>query len=452
MDGGKALDRELDFPRNKAAGLKKPGVLPIEKPGRCRTSMSDQEQIFIGRQPIMDRNQRVAAYELLFRASATAQSAQITDFSRASARVIVDTFGTMGADAVIGSHLAFLNLTYDMLMSDTLEALPRDRVVLEVLETVDPTPDVRARCEHLHKEGFILALDDWVEDDPREPLIDLAKYIKVDLPAIPEKSLPWLVRKLKRHSVVLLAEKVEEPEEFERCREIGFDLFQGYYFARPAIVSAKRIDPARVILLKLLQQMGRDADIGEVGETFKQNPNLGVSLLRLVNSAAMARPCKIANVEQALVFLGKRQVTRWLNLLLFVGDDGRGYSNPLMQTAAMRGRLMELLVHAKNEDYRAPKENDGAFLTGMLSLVDALLGIEKEELVEELNLDEEVRDALLEHKGDLGELLALTERLEENDFSGVNEILFRQGLSSKLLTDAQIEAFGWVNGLSREGS
>ena len=182
---------------------------------------------FVGRQPIVDRDQRVVAYELLFRSSAEARVADFDEVGRAAVRVMVDTFAALGMEAVLGRAQGFFNVTGEVFLSESIEALPRDRVVLEILESVEPTPEIQARCRELQEAGFAIALDDWVADDPRECLLPWASVVKVDLPAVPRKELRKLVRKLKEAEVQLLAEKVETAEEFEVCRKLGFDLFQG---------------------------------------------------------------------------------------------------------------------------------------------------------------------------------------------------------------------------------
>ena len=408
-----------------------------------------RDQVFIGRQPILDRQRRIAAYELLFRASAEANSAVIEDFRTAAARVIVNTFASVGMNSVLGGVDGFLNLTEDMLHDEAILALPAEHVVLEVLETVEPTPAVAARCRQLRELGYRIALDDYVWKDPRESLLDTVDCVKVDLLAVSASDLPRLVSRLRRSSVSLLAEKVEDEAMYERCRALGFDLYQGYFFARPTIVSGQTLDPARTIVLRLLQQLSGEVEVEEIADTFKQNADLGVNLLHLVNSAAMGRRHKVASVVEAVAYLGRRQLRRWLTLLLFAGGDAQAGSSALLQTAAIRGRLMERIVdlaHAAPDSDR----RDRAFLVGMLSLVDALLNIPREQLLEEMNLEDEIRDDLLAGSGELGDYLAIAEGVERMDVPSLVKLLDRYEVSVDELRSAQIDAYEWVQGLGSE--
>lgn len=406
-----------------------------------------QDQVFIGRQPILDRHQRITAYELLFRHSAQASHAVFGDHLTAATRVIVNTFTSIGAGAVLGRVAGFINVNRELLDSESVEALPPERVVLEILENVQVDDDLVARCRELRDRGYHLALDDYEWQDPREPLVDLVDYVKVDILSVSDLHLPRLVRALQRRRVRLVAEKVEEPEEFETCRKLGFDLFQGFYFARPTVVTGRPVDPARTVILHLLQQLSADAEVDELSTSFKQNAELGLNLLRLVNSAAMGRRHKVATVAEAVAYLGRRQLRRWLTLLLFAGTDRQG-GGALLETAAMRGRLMELLLEARGNAGRDLQ--DRAFLVGMLSLVDALLGVPKEVLLGDLNLEDSIYDAIVEGKGELGALLELVGRVEAMETRTLPTLLEREGLTVEQLQKAQLDAYAWIHALDEE--
>jgi EAL and modified HD-GYP domain-containing signal transduction protein len=406
----------------------------------------DEQQIFLGRQPILDRHQNIVAYELLFRAGHTA-GANIHDDMHATAHVITRAFTELGLSAVLGNHPGFINVHGELLLSDLLELLPRDKVVIELLETIEVTPQIIERCRQLKAMGFTLALDDYTSDDPQfEALLGLVDVIKIDYPLVDKARLPEIVRRLKRWPVKLLAEKIDDHAQAELCLNLGFDLFQGYFYAKPVILTGKRADPSRLALLRLLGLVLGDAEAKEIELVFKHDPSLSYKLLQLVNSVATGLPQKIDSLRHAIVILGQRQLQRWLQLLMFVPNDGQT-GNPLLQLAATRGKLMELLAQAQAEGDR--NYQDRAFISGILSLLDTLLGLPMEEITGQINLAPDVRQALLERKGALGELLDLTESIELGDFDAAYTLLANAGLEPADLLQAQMTAMNWANDLTK---
>lgn len=406
------------------------------------------QNVFLGRQPILDRDQKLVAYELLSRSSATAQHAVIQEVSKASIQVIATTFSSLGVQAVLGDCRGFFNLSAAVLMSDALEALPCDRVALEILETVSPSEAIAKRCRFLREQGFLIALDDYAPGDERETMLDVVDLVKVDLPGLTERELRGLVRRLRGRHVQLLAEKVETREEFDLCRRLGFDLFQGYFFARPVVLEGTSLDSKRAALIELLRHLSDEEGQNLAVETLKRNSNLSMNLLNLVNSAAMPASAKISRIEDALRYLGSRQLQRWVTILLFAGDDKSGLRSPIFQMASRRGRLMELVFQRGGSG--AQDESDRAFLVGMLSLADVLLSRPIENVTAELNLDPDVEAALVERGGRLGELLEMVMRLEYFERDGYDRIekaIGSFGLNMEDLQELDTETYAWVHGL-----
>ncbi|MCL5059891.1 MAG: EAL domain-containing protein, partial [Candidatus Thermoplasmatota archaeon] len=326
------------------------------------------QDIFLGRQPILDRDQRIVAYELLFRTGDT-PGVTVTDDMQATASVIHHAFSEMGVQTVLGTQLGYINVSADMLLSDMVELLPRAQVVLELLETIDITGDVIERCRVLKQRGFTLALDDFVFDDRYRPLLALVDIVKVDLLVHGRDGLREIVAQLKQWPVQLLAEKVDSAEQAAYCQSLGFELFQGYYFARPAVLSAKRADPSQLALIQLLGLVMHDAETRQIEQVFKQHPNLTYNLMRLVNSVASGVQRSMTSVSQAIMVLGRRQLQRWLQLLLFTLQGGSTYPSPLLLLAATRGKMMELLAGKQQRD---ADYCDEAFMAGILSLIETL--------------------------------------------------------------------------------
>jgi len=406
------------------------------------------QRTFVGRQPIVDRKERVTAYELLFRSSRMATAADFDDAATAGFRVMVNTFASLGIEAVLGNSLGFFNVTREILLSDALEVLPVDRVVIEVLEDIEPDSEVIDRCQQLHEAGFQIALDDWVLDDRRKPLLRWAHIVKVDLPAIPKKDLPRLVRTLRQSGVTLLAEKVETAEEFSTCHALGFDRFQGFYFAKPVVLEGADLDAKKKTLIELLQQINTDAETERIVQSFKHDAELGLNLLRLVNTAGTAARMRLETIEDAIRHLGLRQLGRWVTILLYAQGNESHMRSPLLTSAAHRGRLMELAAGAGAEGASSGALGERAFLVGMLSMADALLGRPIEDLVVELRLGADVARALTLREGDLGELLSMAESIERGDVDKFEPELEHWGLDLASLQRIENESYIWVHGMS----
>ena len=403
------------------------------------------EGIFVGRQPILDRKQELVAFELLFRSGKT-PAANVTDDVGATASVIVNAIGELGLQNVLGRHQGFINVSAEMLMSDMIQLLPGTQVVLELLETVEIGDAVLRRCRELRHLGYRLAMDDVTEVDERvralAPLVDM---VKVDLKQVDEGALPGIVKALRPWPLSLVAEKVDSRGEAERCMALGFDLFQGYYFARPETVSGKRTDPSKAALLRLLALLSKDAEVAEIEGEFKHHPHLVYNLMRIVNSAAFGLPQKIDSPRQCIAVLGRNHLQRWVQLLLYtVGRrDGRP-PGPLMQMAATRGKWMEILAVKQRPGDR--RYHDCAFMVGILSLFDALLGLALPEIVNDLNLADEAKAALLARAGPLGSLLLLIEKKEVNDATGVAHMLHDSPyFTLGQFTAAELGAAGWAD-------
>lgn len=406
-----------------------------------------EEKFFLGRQPILDKGQNIVAFELLFR-SADKQFADFTNQTHASASVILNALSDFGIDNVVGRHKAFFNVNADVLMSDTLELLPRDHVVIELLETIEITDQIINRCFELKEKGFTLAVDDHEFSTDYETLYKTIDIVKVDILQTPIEQLPAMMTQLGKWRFKYLAEKVESREQYDSCAALGFELFQGYYFARPVVLKQTRIDTNRGILLKLLNQLQKEADLTDIEDSFRQSPNLIYGLLRLVNSVAFGLREKVRSVRHAIMVLGRQQLKRWIVLALYANQDSSVAGSPLLELASVRGRLMELMVEKQPAASRDREITDRAFITGVLSLVDVLFATTMEEVATTLNLTDDVRSALLYHEGLLGVLLQIAELMEKADFSGAEELLSQVQLTSEQLAGAQLETIAWSKELS----
>lgn len=411
------------------------------------------ESIFLGKQPILDRNQNLIAYELLFRATEDNQ-AKILDGFRASANVVVNMYGYLGIQQVLGNLRGFINISHELLMDDTILLLSSKHVVLELLETVSATPEVVRRCAELKLMGYQLALDDVTQIDNRiSALLPIVNVVKVDVLALTDSEISELIQKLKAWPVVPLAEKVDSPERARICMDLGFEMFQGYFFAKPVIISGGKIESGKLSLLRLLSLVMRDAKIDEIEQLLKREPGLSYSLLRMVNSVTVALPKKIGSIRQAIIAMGYRSLRRWVQLLLYAADPSRGLNeaNALMQTAAIRGRLMELIAiidrpHDKNYQ-------DRAFMIGIMSLLDTLFGMEIQQVVDKLEMPDEMIRALVHREGRLGCKLRLIEARERGSVQQVEKAMMElEFLDQTALVKAELNALHWANHINQPTS
>lgn len=414
--------------------------------------MQVSAQCYLGRQPILDINQNIVAYELLFR-SGHVVAAGVTDDVLATSSVIINTISQFGIDHVLDQQDGFINVSNEMLMSDVLELLPQDRVVLELLETVVITDAVIERCRELKAKGFRLALDDFEYAPIYDTLFSLVDIVKFDVMLSDVATIEQALAILKRWPHLrLLAEKVEDHEQFMRCKVMGFILFQGYFFARPAILTGKKTNPDQLTLLRVIAQLACDAEIVEIERTFKSNASLTLGLLRLVNSVSMGMSRKISSLNQALLVLGQRQLQRWMQLLLYAqhGTGGTG-TNPIMQMAVMRAKSLELLSQYQPDvHHRTDDAKDQAFMVGMLSLVDAVVGMEMADILAQLGLADDVNDAVLKREGYLGQLLSLIEEVECDNVETTTDLLADLNLTPDQLNQAGLEAMQWVASLNEQ--
>jgi c-di-GMP-related signal transduction protein len=414
---------------------------------------SDSAHIFLGRQPILDQTEAVVGYELLFR-SGEENKADVLSPVQATADVVCQTFAELGVAAALGEKKAFINCDESFLNDDAVELLLAHNVVLEVDAKVIDTPGVVERCKDLRRRGLEFSLSGVSEfSDSLKRMAGTASFVKVDARDCGPQTAP-LVARLRSIAPQLLAFKVESAATMTCCKRAGFALFQGYYFAKPSIIEGRKLDPSTQGVLQLISLLQRDSESSELEQAFKREPALAINLLRLTNSVGVGLVNKVASIRQAIAVLGRRQLQRWLQLLLF--SYGRNHApirnNPLMQLAALRACLLEVLARQCFPEKRALPE--AAFLCGLMSLVPAALGIPMTDVLAAIALAPEARRALSQHDGDLGTLLELVERYDENDMEGTYRVMCRLGgrVDFRSLAQNLTEAIAWVQSLSEAPS
>lgn len=392
------------------------------------------QDIYIGRQPIFDRDLNVFAYELLFR-SGTRNHAGDFDGDQATSQVIVNAFIEIGLEQIVGPHLAFINLTRNFVTADAPLPFPKDRVVLEVLESIHPDADVIAGVRNLAAQGYSVALDDFVFNEDLQPLIEQARIVKIDLMTLSREQLNAHVRLLRSYDVKLLAEKIETREEFEHCKQLGFDYFQGYFLSKPNIVQGTQLPPNRIAVLQVLAKLQDPrADAEDIEALISQDVALSYKLLRYINSAFFAFPKKIESLRQAVVYLGMQAIRTWVSLLVVAGLGNKPAE--LVTQAMQRAKMCELLAKAARRPHA-----DAYFTVGLFSLLEALMDAPLEKILALLPFTDDIRLALLKQEGPYGEALSCAIAYEKGDFLRAHF----DRLAPSQMTDTYLASARWAD-------
>lgn len=383
------------------------------------TDDSSTKNTFIGRQPIYDRALNVYGYELLYRDN-TVNAAQFTDGDLATSQVIVNTFMEMGLERLVGSRPAFVNVTHDFFVGQRPLPMSNEQVVFELLETAVVDEPLIAGVRALTARGYRIALDDFEPTPETEPLLALASFVKLDVQALDGERLATLVPQLRSHGVELIAEKVETRAEYEQCRALGFDYFQGYFFSRPDVLHTATPSTNRAVVLNLIGRLqDTETDVRELEKIIAHDVVLSYRMLRYINCATFGLRREIDSIQQAVMLLGLDAVRNWATLIL-ASQLADNKPRELTTIALIRARMCNLLAPARNID------GQQAFTVGLFSLLDAMLDTPMEELLDHVPLATPIKLALLTREGTLGALLDAVIMFEGGEWSqipGGNDIL-----------------------------
>jgi len=390
----------------------------------------------IGRQPILDKNGDIFAYELLFR-SGSQNSATVTNNTVATASVLLNALNSIGLDRLIGSKKAFINVDKEFLVGSAIEGLHVDRFVVEILETVVVDDEVKERVKSLKSNGFTFAIDDIDMQSEQlenfQPIMEFTSVLKIDIMAaggmdgVKEKISCFDKTKFK-----LLAEKVETAEEFEACKALGFDYYQGYFFEKPTIVEGKKIDSSKATVVSLLRKIQGGSELSEVSDEISKSAELSINLLKYINSAGSGVKCEVSSIGQAVSFLGRLPLTQWLMLFLYAGDSQNKFANPLMESAILRANIMSCFAKKLKKDKTIV---DKAYLTGLLSFFDAIMQIPLEKIKEEIAIDIEIYEAIAKKENTLGKLIQIAVIIEKGDWAKIEYITKKLGVNMEELTE-----------------
>jgi EAL and modified HD-GYP domain-containing signal transduction protein len=395
---------------------------------------------FIARQPIFDHKGKVYAYELLFR-SGLHNYFDAADHDQAAASVIANSSLLFGLNEMSGGAKVFINCTRKVLVEDFMYVLPKQQAVVEVLEHVTPDEAVIDSCRRLKKQGYILALDDFVYHDNYEPLLEIADIIKVDFLDSSVEEQERLAKMMIPRGIRMLAEKVETHEVYEQAKQMGYQLFQGYFFSKPVIVSRKDIPTNKLQFLRILKDIhAEEVDFKKLAETIQSEVSLSYKLLKLINSAAFALRHKVTNILQALSLLGIREIRSWISLLSIssMADDKPA---ELVVSSLVRAKFCEQLAAPCGLSGR----KSDLFLMGLFSLLDVIMSRPIDEILQEITVEEDILAALIGTPGTMQTMLQLIVAVEKGEWDLVATLSTELNIDEKPLCEAYMDAVKWAH-------
>jgi EAL and modified HD-GYP domain-containing signal transduction protein len=401
-------------------------------PGEASFTVPGQR--FIARQPIFDRAQNVFGYELLFR---NGLENCFRAEPEAASRSTLDSTLLFGLNTLCDGRLAFVNCTRDMLLKDLVTLLPPDQTVVEILETVEPGDRVIAACKRLKEAGYLIALDDFAPNDPRTSLCDFADILKIDVRTTKIEERAGLMRRFASGKRKMLAEKLETPHEFRQARDMGFALFQGYFFRHPEVLMAREVPANKLHYLRLMEMVCRvELDLRELEKSIKQETAICYRLLRYLNSPLFGFSLEIKSIRHAMAILGERELRRWIRLVVAV-SAGEQKCTELILTGLARARFCELLSGRL-------RSGSDLFLMGLLSVMDAIMEVQMDVLLAQVPVEKEIKAALLGQAGTLRPIYQLMLAQESAEWEQSSALAKQLQLSEEEVADHWWQSLQWA--------
>lgn len=398
--------------------------------------------VYVARQAILDVNKEVVAYELLFRNSNNNKFTHVEN-TNPTLEVIRNSFSVIGLEKVTEGKRAFINFDGELLKSGFIEAFPKDRIAIEILESVKPDETIIECCKALKEKGYIIALDDFSYTEEFDELIEYVDIIKVDFLITKGKERKKIIEKIRNEKIKFLAEKVETEEEFKQAIEYGYTYFQGYFFCKPVIIEGKDISGYKFTYMNLINELNKDnVDIKKIENLIKNDVSLSYKLLKAANSAYFSLKREITSIGDAIIIIGTKELKKWLFIITLqnMGESKIGELIKMSLIRAFFGEMLSFKIIPKVSSF------DG-FITGMFSLMDALMNVPIEKVLDELPVSNNVREALLKKENTLAEMLKLIIEYENGNWEEVNKLVEKFRLDEKFVRECYLEAILSINGI-----
>jgi c-di-GMP-related signal transduction protein len=400
--------------------------------------------IFVARQPILNKDQSIYGYELLFRNSMENCFDGTVNLDEATLAVIRNAMLVFGSQKMTGGKKAFVNFTKNLLLSGVTSYLPNDGSVIEILETVEVDEEVLAACQELRKKGYRLALDDYVwQEHDQNPLTKVVHFVKVDFLNTRPTDRQVIVDFFTQKDIGLLAEKIETREDFQEALEMGFSYFQGYFFSKPEIISGKDIPGYKLSYLEILKEICRETlDFVHFEKIINRDPPLCLKMLTYLNSAYFGLRHEVTSIGHALNLLGEKEIRKWAALVV-LAHLGKDQPTELMRLSILRARFCESLAPKVNLAMRGSE----LFLMGLLSLMDVFLGRPLKEVLENIALSKEIKEALLGRENAHRLVLDLMVNYEKGAWENVSPLVTQLHLDENELPDTYAGAIEFVESI-----
>ncbi len=397
--------------------------------------------VFVARQPILNKNQEVVAYELLYRSGNVNSFSDGVDGDTATSTVITDGLMTIGLSTLACGKKAFVNFTEKLLNDRVALMFTKNSLVVEILENIMPTQDILDSVKELKKNGYIVALDDFVFDPLYQPLIDLADIIKIDFIITKGIERKNVMKKISNKRIKFLAEKVETYEDFKQAVEWGYTYFQGYFFSKPVIVSGKDIRTTQVSISQLFSIINkRDAKFDELAEIIEKDISLTFKLLKYINEAGQYLTTSINSIKHALMIVGMNELKKWVVLVLVRGM-GEGKPDIVTRTCMIRARFAEKISLLVNQGEKSSE----FFILGMFSMIDVLMERKMEDVLKELPINEDIKRALEGNIGIFLDVFLLVKAYEIGDWNQTKKISGDFGIPMNILPKLYLDAVQWTD-------
>ncbi|MCL2045406.1 MAG: HDOD domain-containing protein [Oscillospiraceae bacterium] len=402
---------------------------------------------YIARQPIFNMKKQIFGYELLFRGGDEDfyRLDANTDHDQATSHVIIESFFSRGIETITGGKPAFVNFTANLLLENTATLFPRDQLIVEILETITPTPEIIAACRELHRKGYKLALDDFTYTPELEPLIELSRIIKFDFIASTPQEIAQMMRQINLKGKWLLAEKIETNEMFDLAMSMGFRLFQGYFFSKPETMSSRTLSPLKFSYIALMREAsaGEEINIQRVSKAIRDDVALSYKLLRLVNSAFYGLRNEVTDISRAIAVLGSIELRKWIFMIALMGLSS-DKPDEIIKMSMIRGRVIENL----NTKFGFVKSDESAFQVGLFSMLDVLMDVRMATALEGIHLAQEVTAALIYQTGPLYDLLELVVSIERSDWDKTDTYVTALNINADEISEIYLDAVKWCNDLA----